>query len=348
MSIRSPFLPVIGRKGAIRLLAALSVAGCGWILWRLDWRQMAQALVAIRWDRFLLLFILMSLYWVLRSVNWFLVLRACDCPVPFRKVFAVRLASNTVNCLVPSANIGGEALRLFAFPHFAKKKLLASLLIDKISELVTIIALTFVSLCWIFVPGQPARGGHRPLLLGAVLSLALAAWLFFMLQHHLLGKLCLAGKRLGLPPKWLEKIELHALETDEVIVEFHRKHRQLRGVLIAVYALQLTVWTCQLYLIFRFSGTTAVGFAQCFLLLNLGALSLLLPSPPGALGVYEFSNISLFALMGIPMSYGVASLVIRRVIGYLIAGLGVIPLLGMGLIDWKYRRFRQPPGREAH
>ncbi|MCK7479433.1 MAG: hypothetical protein M0C28_20360 [Candidatus Moduliflexus flocculans] len=48
---------------------------------------------------------------------------------------------------------------------------------------------------------------------------------------------------------------------------------------------------------------------------------------PGSVGVYELTYVTLFALLRIQMSSGMAVILIRRVVGLVWAGIGVFPLM---------------------
>jgi uncharacterized membrane protein YbhN (UPF0104 family) len=48
---------------------------------------------------------------------------------------------------------------------------------------------------------------------------------------------------------------------------------------------------------------------------------------PASLGIYEITYVSLFALLGINIQFGLAMILIRRIMGLSWAGLGMIPML---------------------
>ena len=312
-------------------MTLLSVVILAIVMWRLDWRELWHAISVLLWSKLLLLLFLRLAYWLLRTLNWQLVLDTCQCPRSFRQLFSIRMASNTINYLMPSASIGGEAFRVMALSGCERKRVLASVLIDKCVEVVATCNLAFVALIMVFFPLPLRTAKHLPMLLLSFLMFGASWWLILAQKRGLLTPLLNLLHTLRICRSWVERKRAAAVETDSIIREFYTEHRRLFWGVFMLYVLQLIVWTVELYLIFYFAGAPHVSAAQCFLLLNMGAVVVLIPTTPGSLGVFELSNISLFALMGIPMSYGVASLVVRRVIGYLFAGVGIWPLVHMGI-----------------
>ncbi len=96
--------------------------------------------------------------------------------------------------------------------------------------------------------------------------------------------------------------------------------------LFASYFAQAWLWALEIYLTFRFLGGATPTFFKCFLIVTLGSFYSFLPVP-GSMGVYELTYVSLFALLRIEMRSGMAVILIRRVVGLVWAGIGIIPLM---------------------
>ncbi len=116
------------------------------------------------------------------------------------------------------------------------------------------------------------------------------------------------------------------LETDAHISDFYSRNTGLFLALFASYFVQAWLWAAEIYLTFIFLGGTHPTFFKCFLIVTLGSFYSFLPVP-GSVGVYELTYVSLFALLRIEMSAGMAVILIRRFVGMAWAGLGLIPLL---------------------
>ena len=53
---------------------------------------------------------------------------------------------------------------------------------------------------------------------------------------------------------------------------------------------------------------------------------MLAPALPASLGFYEITYVSLFVLLGIDLEAGTALILIRRILGLVWAGIGIVPL----------------------
>jgi hypothetical protein len=113
------------------------------------------------------------------------------------------------------------------------------------------------------------------------------------------------------------------LETDAHISDFYG-NRLFPGPLRVISLAWL--WAFEIYLTFRFLGGETPTFFKAFLIVTLGSFYSFLPVP-GSMGVYELTYVSLFALLRIEMSSGMAVILIRRVVGLVWAGIGTIPLV---------------------
>ena len=116
------------------------------------------------------------------------------------------------------------------------------------------------------------------------------------------------------------------LETDAHISDFYSRNPRLFLVLFASYFAQAWLWAAEIYFTFRFLGGETPTFFKCFLIVTLGSFYSFLPVP-GSVGVYELTYVTLFALLRIQMSSGMAVILIRRVVGLVWAGIGVFPLV---------------------
>jgi len=299
------------------------------VLLRIDLGELWQAMKELLWIKLILLLAMRLIYWLIRTLNWHLILNRLACPIPFFSLFTVRLASNTVNYLLPSANIGGEWLRMTAFPERDRVKLIASVVIEKSCECLVTFFLVFLSVLLVVLPESLTQSRKVLILGGALLLLIASGWLIHAQRHGLFGALARGLQRLPIFRNWIGSHVEKLTETDRLIGDFYSRQSRFFQLVLILLAAQLLVWAAELYLIFWFTGARAISFSACLLILNLGALIVLLPTTPGALGLFEFSNISLFTLLRVPMHFGIASILVRRVLGYAFAGIGLIPLARM-------------------
>jgi uncharacterized protein (TIRG00374 family) len=251
------------------------------------------------------------IYWGVRTANWQLVLSSSGERVSFWELFGARVAGCTVGILTPAGNLGAETMRVFMLDRIDRKKVVAT-----VALAVTFLLLTFTM----------PRG--RSITIVALTAGFLALVVFLMAKQKrglftwALDKL--ARLRIRVPA--LEKRRDKIRETDAHISEFYTRRRGLFFLLFGSYTGMTWIWALELFATFLFVGGSQVGLFKCFLMVTLGSFFTFIPVP-GALGVYELTYVSLFALLGIDMSVGMAVLLARRILSLAWSGVGLVPIL---------------------
>ena len=134
-------------------------------------------------------------------------------------------------------------------------------------------------------------------------------------------------KKMKLKFSFLEKNRKKIKETDTYISDFLTTKKGEFVKIIFLYIVHALIWTTEIYITFLFIRAVNITFLDCFLLVILGAFSFSMPMIPASLGIYEITYVSLFALLGIDIQFGLAMILIRRILGLIWAGLGMIPML---------------------
>jgi len=316
------------RKRILRAVAILSLGCFGYMFLRLGPGQVWDLFRRISWFHWLILLTARLVYWMIRSVNWGLVLRNYGFPAPVVRLFMARVAGHAVNYLTPSARVGGEAVRILILDGIDRSVVLASAVVDKTIEfLVTFLMIGIGVLIAIGRFSLPAS--QQVILVSVTAGAALVLFGLFYIQKRGLFTHILDGLvRLRLRFDFLEKRRagIHAAETR--ISDFYRESKPLFSVIFLFYVAMMLLWAMEIRLTFVFLGAPEVGWLKCFLLVMLGSLSYLIPALPASLGVYELTYLSLFALLGIDLQSGLAVILVRRVLGLVWAGLGLFPMLG--------------------
>ncbi len=267
------------------------------------------------------------LYWTIRALNWDAILRhSCRERLPFRDVLGARISAYAVSYLTPAGNLGGETVRVFMLDRISRGKCLASVVVDKTVEFLA--GLLTVALAVLILVTEFALPQAQRLELFAAVAVILFLLAFLVLKQKrglfawFLGLL----QKIGIKVPFLESRRVRILETDAHISEFYNRHTRLfLGVFLSYFG-QAWLWAAEIYLTFLFLGGDAPSFFKCFLIVTLGSFYTFLPVP-GSMGVYELTYVSLFALLRIDMTAGMAVILLRRVIGLLWAGIGLMPLV---------------------
>jgi uncharacterized protein (TIRG00374 family) len=266
------------------------------------------------------------LYWLIRAVNWRALLVSSGERVPFGHILGARVAGYAVSYLTPAGNLGGETVRIFCLDRVGRNKCLATVVVDKTVEFLA--GLATVALSVVFLITEFALPRRQKIELFAAIAVLVLLLVFLILKQRqgLFGWGLDALRKLKIRVPFLENRRDKILETDAHISDFYSRNPRLFLALFASYFAQAWLWAAEIYCTFRFLGGETPTFFKCFLIVTLGSFYSFLPVP-GSVGVYELTYVSLFALLRIEMSSGMAVILIRRVVGLVWAGIGVIPLM---------------------
>jgi uncharacterized protein (TIRG00374 family) len=266
------------------------------------------------------------LYWLVRAVNWRALLVSSGERAPFGEVLGARIAGYAVSYLTPAGNLGGETVRIFCLDCVERNKVLATVVVDKTIEFLA--GLSTVALAVVFLITEFALPRWQKIELFAAIA-ALMLVLVFLVVKQKQGLFSWALdtlRKIKIRIPFLESRREKILETDAHISEFYGRNKALFLVLFGSYFAQAWLWAVEIYLTFLFLGGPTPSFFKCFLIVTLGSFYSFLPVP-GSVGVYELTYVSLFALLRIEMSAGMAVILIRRFVGMIWAGIGLIPLV---------------------
>ncbi len=306
-----------------RALALFCMAAFVYLLLRMDLTRIWFAVLKLKWTDWMLLMGLRFLFWGIRSLNWCWIMRYYGSRLSLRQAFAARLAGHAVGYLTPVSKLGGEAARIFVVDGINRPVLFASTVVDKSIEFLATLLLIAFSVV-ILISNFTLSGSQKTVVLGGLAAAALIPLLFIFIQKRgLFTRIFEILSRLRLRFSIIDRKRGAIEETDTLISKFYQKdNRVLPGVFL-MYLIWAQIWVLEIYLSFLFLGTADISWLQCYLLVTLGSLAYLVPALPAALGTYELTYMSLFALLVIDLEAGIAVILIRRVLGLVWAGLGV-------------------------
>ena len=266
------------------------------------------------------------LYWLIRTFNWRALLVSAGERVPFAEVLGARIAGYAVSYLTPAGSLGGETVRIFCLDSVERNKVLATVIVDKTIEFLA--GLSTIALAVVFLITEFALPRRQKIWLFAAIALLVLALIFIILKQKqgLFTWALDTLKKIKIRIPFFENRRDKILETDAHISDFYARNSRLFLAIFASYFAQSWLWATEIYLTFVFLGSGHPTFLKCFLIVTLGSFYSFLPVP-GSVGVYELTYVSLFVLLRIEMSSGMAVIVIRRLFGMIWAGIGLIPLV---------------------
>lgn len=318
------------KKKIMRISAIVGILIFAFIVYRIGPAQIWDHIRKITWQNFLILMVLRFLYWLLRTICWKVILDEYGCKNSLAHMFNARMCSHAVSQLTPSAQVGGEAARIFTVDCSNRKISFASVIVDKTIEFLSVIVFTIIGVA-ILLTRIVLPGKLKILFVGFVIISTVL--MLFILSRQKKGLFCwlldlLAKMRIRF--KFIEKHRENARETDEYISDFYRNHRKAFVGVFLLYSLLILLWAAEIHINLQFIGAVHVSFMDSFLITTLGNLAFVFPFIPASLGIYEATYVALFALLGKGTGFGFTLVLIRRIIALLWAGVGLLGMLKPG------------------
>ncbi|MEN6559682.1 MAG: lysylphosphatidylglycerol synthase transmembrane domain-containing protein [Acidobacteriota bacterium] len=318
-----------GSRARALVFRLIGYAGVGlfiYLIVKTGTREILRAIARLSVFEIAALLGLRVVYWLIRSLNWRALLNASGERLPFREIFGARIAGYAVSYLTPAGNLGGETVRVLCLDGADRNKILATVVVDKTIEFLA--GLSTIALAVVFLITEFALPRRQEIELFVAIALLMLGLAFLILKQRqgLFTWAMDALKKIKIRVPFLENRRDKILETDAHISDFYNRNKGLFLALFASYFGQAWLWALEIYLTFVFLGGARPSLFLCFLIVTLGSFYTFVPIP-GSVGIYELTYVSLFALLHIEMSAGMAVILIRRLVGMIWAGFGLMPLV---------------------
>jgi len=312
---------------------ALALAGIGlfvFVVVRAGPERIWNTLRRVSLTELMILVLLRLLFWGLRALNWKAVLERCGGTSGLFHLLGARMAGHAVGYITPTSRIGGDAFKALMVKDNPQRNVIASVVIDKTIELAVTALLIPVGLAMLVLsaPRPPAQTGA--FLIVTVLLIVLVVWLIHQQKKGFFMRVLDLLNRFKLGRSFRKRYESRIAETDALMSEFYRSHRDRFFLVFVGYLVFMALWTFEIFLSLKFLGCAEITPEKAFLLVILGSVAFVLPGVPGSVGVYEMTYLSLFVLLGLGPSHAVSLILVRRGLDLLMAawGMGVILLRG--------------------
>ena len=315
------------KRKILRISGWLGILIFAFIVYQIGFQRIWENIKKITWQNFLILMGLRLLYWVLRTINWKVIFERYEAGISLFHLFNARMCSHAVSQLTPTAQVGGEAARIYFVNCSSRRISLASVVVDKTIEFLTTIVFTIIGVT-LAITRIPMPGKMKTILVGFTAA-ALFLLLFFLSKQKkgLFEWFIDLMAKMKIKFKFLEKNREKIKDTDEYISDFYRNHRKAFLGVSLLYSLLIMLWTAEIHLNLVFIGAENISFLDSFLITMMGQLAFLFPFIPGSLGIYEATYVAIFAILGKGTALGFTLVLIRRVIAMIWAGIGLIPML---------------------
>ena len=312
-------------KLALRLLVALAGLGLfAWFVHRAGLTEIVNAFGRMGWAAPLVL-LPFAIVYLFDTLGWRFAFGRNPAP-SFPLLMRIRWAGEAINSVVPSAYIGGEAVKVYLLTKrgvpsvTAASSVVTGKLIQTLGQVI-FITLGAIAGLTILQSNSPARFGMFAI---AAVGLVIVFLLFRLQRRGMFAGLLALARKLRVRIASLERNENNLLQLDDRIRNFSRSdpvHFRLSG------AAYLIGWICDALEIFLVSHLLGMplSWAEALAVESFTSVAKALGVfVPGALGIQESGIVLLFHIFGLPEALGIPYAVIRRgreVIYALIGGL---------------------------
>ncbi|MGZ8900134.1 MAG: flippase-like domain-containing protein [Limisphaerales bacterium] len=246
--------------------------------------------------------------------------------LPFWTRFRIRWAGESVNNLVPTAYVGGEAAKVLLLrpygisAHDGAVAAVVSKTAQTVAQLLFIVGASAVF--FQLAKDQPKlRLGISFILVGGMAAVGLLFWVQRLGLFRMFWALASA---VPWKASRLEKRKERMLELDQTIFGFYRNHRARFYRSTLLYLCGWTLDTVEIYLVAHLLGVP-ISWPQALVVEAFtGVAKALGMWLPGSLGVQESGIILIGKLVGLPDTFVAAYALIRRARELIFAGVGMI------------------------
>jgi glycosyltransferase 2 family protein len=270
-------------------------------------------------------------YFVVYNVDclaWLQTLPQAARQMRFRTLLRIRWCGESLNNLVPSAYVGGEALKVLLLRShgITASEATTSAVISKSAQ--TLAQLIFILLASVLFLSMQRRepGIHSGLLLICLLGSLAVAGLFWIQSRGTFRMLIALSQKLRIKLQSLESRKAKLLEIDATIAAFYRKNPEQFYRSTALYLCGWMIDTAEIYLVAHLLGMPIFWSQAIVVEAFTGVAKALGMWIPGSLGVQESGIVLMGRLTGLPDALSATYAVIRRARELIFAAAGMLLL----------------------
>ena len=298
-------------KLALKIFVALvGLALFAWFVQRAGPAEIARAFTNLGWLAPVAL-LPFCLVYLLDTLGWYLAFGKAGVPggVSFRTLMRVRWGGESINSILPSAYIGGEAAKVHLLHKRGVPRMdsASSVVAGKTAQFlaqVVFIAAGSTAGAVNLPPESPARTGMWAM---TVLAMAVVALLFWLQQRGMFRTLIAI-----LPIRALKSRSEILRQLDERIFEFYRHDRPHFALSTAAYLSGWLADSLEILVVSHLLGMP-IDFTQALAVEAFISVAKALGIfVPGALGVQESGIVFLCYVFGLPPALGISYAIIRR------------------------------------
>lgn len=295
-------------------LLSLGIGLFAWFLFRANPEEILRAFANLGW---LLLLVLVpySVVYTADTLGWhFAFGKNFGHRLAFLTLYRIRWCGEAVNNVIPSAYIGGEALKVYLLHkrgvpiRNATASVVTGRTVQSLSQVI-FICLGTLAATHLVAPSSGFRPGLLAVLAGSV---GVVAALFWLQSHGLFTILLRCLRKLGWRFKSLESRAEQLEHTDRQIVGFYRHDRKHFFLSASAYLSGWLLDTLDIFIVAWLSGKPITWTQALAVEAFVGVAKILGLFVPGALGVQESGIVFLCRTVGLGDTFGITYAIIRR------------------------------------
>lgn len=231
--------------------------------------------------------------------------------IAFLDLFLHRMAGFALSYITPTAQTGGEPLRILLLHQdgVPVKTATSSVIIDKGLEFASLFTFIAVGIVLALIDGSLPVGTKYFFWVMLLIFILLIFWFYYA-----------SIKNIGFFSSLLKFLHLHRFHKIEVAIEkiieveqqmahFYKKNGRLCAGLVGISFLITGFLLLEHYLVARFLGVR-LSFFQTFLVSTIPYIAYMIPVP-GGLGLLEGGTAAIFAILGVQINAFVLVFIIR-------------------------------------
>jgi putative membrane protein len=255
------------------------------------------------------------LVYVLDAFGWYLAFGSYAAARPsYLTLFRVRWAGESINSIIPSAYVGGEALKVYllhkrGFPGMAAS---TSVVASKTCQVLAQVVFIGLGVLAAMNHLSAESGARTGMLLITLAAFGVVGMLFLLQRRGMFSSLHELLSRFSIRIKTLEKHQPNLRKLDDQIYAFYHRDRKRFFQTTTVFLMGWLADALEIYVVCHLLGlplawTEAIAIESFISVAK--ALGIFVPA---ALGVQESGVVLLFQIFGLPAPIGAAYAIIRR------------------------------------
>ena len=265
-------------------------------------------LIILKW-RVLLLLLPFSLVFILDTLGWKYAFT--NSKISFKDLFLIRIAGESLNWIIPSANFAGEPMKAY----FLKKHNvpmvdgMASVVISKTILIISQIVFVMIGVAFLLFKLNVSGSRLTSSIAIVLLGIPIIIFIVFAQRQGLFAFLLKLLRRFRIKIRYIEEREEKLLELDKSIYQFYRHNKKKAFYSFAYCFLGYIAGLIEAFLILYFLNipvdTVSIYIIESLATVAKGVTSFI----PGSVGGQEGGIVAIFVSMklgaGIALTFGI-------------------------------------------